>query len=549
MGSRTVGSTFITLLRLRVLKLRAVLLVNVGLVLLWSVSPIGAQSFLRMLSTEERLEQTPSSVAYYDINKHPSDLGAVHKNGWGPELYPYYESIMTSVYTTLFLTPTSSMQNPMDLWGNIKIPFLEQTEDSDDQGWRSPGTHALDAAYASLLGIPFNDTLPHGNTSFLLESSYLNLTCDYVTKDNMGDPPTIYYPSSVFKGVSGSFNGSEVPNGTWWGTCPHTALNCSDYTLQSKPWSVALDTFVDEYWERKMTRDPVSVNHSLAHFVGEQGIEANEATLLFEAKSNADPSGKSSTWHRYRTTCKVQQIYVESRVNCTKTPRVPDCAVVAQRPSTPPNPPGNITLLSFPRVFIQLSEKMPGLASGGGGTAADMALQYLYKEQVGAWLHVPLDEVPPALFGRRLSQLLNTFLGATQMMLAATAGPVPASSRVGTDDQVLDTVTEQLREYVRVSRPWVVACLASCLVLLASGLASVVLTHRARGPDVLGYVSSSVRESRHVEMPDEIRELDGLDASRLVQERRIRLGAVQAHGGSEALLVGIGDEVRVEKMK
>ncbi|RSM04366.1 hypothetical protein CDV31_010068 [Fusarium ambrosium] len=63
MGSRTVGATIITQFSLRIFNP-----LGICLLLIWSFSPLGAQSLLRMLGSRLDPKMEPSTIVYFDTN-------------------------------------------------------------------------------------------------------------------------------------------------------------------------------------------------------------------------------------------------------------------------------------------------------------------------------------------------------------------------------------------------------------------------------------------------------------------------------------------------
>lgn len=90
-----------------------------------------------------------------------------------------------------------------------------------------------------------------------------------------------------------------------------------------------------------------------------------------------------------------------------------------------------------------------------------------------------------------------------------------------------------------VSDGWATLCMTSCAALLAAGILSVVLAHWAQTPEILGYVSTVFRDSRHIELEAESDRLTGVELSKTVMEERIRYGLISEKGG-EKLRMGVG---------
>lgn len=159
MGSRTVGSTLVTLFTLRTVNLLAA-----GLLCVWVFSPLGAQAILRMLDSTPSVNPNPAVISYFDTRAPvPSWLAVTQGSDLadGP-IRPTLSTIAT-LYTCLVGTPKANKVDTMDLWGNVRIPFLVP---GADDAWREISNISADA-YSSLTGVPIH-YLGNGNATFSL---------------------------------------------------------------------------------------------------------------------------------------------------------------------------------------------------------------------------------------------------------------------------------------------------------------------------------------------------------------------------------------------
>ncbi|KAG8674097.1 hypothetical protein FPOAC1_000060 [Fusarium poae] len=198
-GSRTVGSTFTTQINLGKFNI-----LGLVLLLIWAFSPLGSQSVLRMLDSRLERVTTDSGVAYFStdaVSQLASDLPNTPESGEGQAISSGY---MKAMFTSLFITSVASKSDPMDLWGNVKIPNLAITII-----WCFSRRKSRKSSYLSLEC--YNLTM--SNTSFYIPWNWTN-------------PPTW-----------GEYE--QKLNGTWHGY--------NDTNLQT-PWAMAVDRFVDPYW-------------------------------------------------------------------------------------------------------------------------------------------------------------------------------------------------------------------------------------------------------------------------------------------------------------
>jgi hypothetical protein len=100
----------------------------------------------------------------------------------------------------------SVKQSSVDLWTNVKIPYVERMEHNASQSADTDGWYSLpDALYetASLVGIPIFD-LPRTahNCSFSIGASYRYLQCPTIIEQYAGDLPDSTSKWEGYKGES-----------------------------------------------------------------------------------------------------------------------------------------------------------------------------------------------------------------------------------------------------------------------------------------------------------------------------------------------------------
>lgn len=524
MGSRTVGSTVVTLLQLRFATLATGILL-----VLWSVSPLGAQAFLRMLSTETSIHYRTFELQYSGWN-----ASAQFTLRSQPEYYELYGPVIETIYSAVLISTSTFKSKPADIWGNIRIPafnYADSVSTGDD--WRIVHN---DTEYVSLLGIPVNNTIPVGNTTFSIESSHIELQCSPLNATRVYD--MVYKnASSIFdyEKLEGWTDDDLPSNGTWSGPC-------AAKTCRGANWSLAINRYIDQYWHDIVIYPP-NFNRISTAIIGTEDVSSGSTDLLFQAYVSSDL--KFHEFTRYSTSCNVRQLYVESRINCTKVGLLdePICAAAGQRPSQKPHPSSSISLLSFPVVFAEIAANLPRVSSTG---IPDLSLQYLFNPSGISMRFNTTQEMRAEDFGRRLSQLINTYIGAYQLRIAATDGFIIRNHLPGYD--VTTGGNEWSEDYIQVSKLWSLICAISCLVLLICGCMGVVVGHIAKGPDMLGCVTSSVRDSRYVRIPASDTTLDGMDLAREMKARQIRAGVLGPAKEDGAIVYGIGErELSVSK--
>lgn len=201
---------------------------------------------------------------------------------------------LAGLYTTVVLTPETSKLSTIDLWGNVKIPYLDSVDGPD---WMDVPQNLSIDGYSSLVGVPLTQIShlsPNISVSFSLESSYIQLQCSEVVANRTSGPDGPYkdkLESQMLHDAQTDFGGLfrtyELPNGTWHG------IPRNEETATS--WSLGLNRFVDPLWfggnkTDRYTEFGKDARSSRAAdlyrpnlFTNEGGIEAGPTDLLFQA--------------------------------------------------------------------------------------------------------------------------------------------------------------------------------------------------------------------------------------------------------------------------
>jgi hypothetical protein len=422
----------------------------------------------------------------------------------------------------------------MDLWGNVKIPNL----DLNDDGWHNVSSDPSPDSYSALVGVPITNVTT-GNTSFFLESSYLHLECYNMTGSNS----SFYIPFNWTDPVSwGEY--VPKPNGTWY--------ERNDTQLQT-PWPMAVDRFVDPYWAANLTQrfdffKGKSYYGRPAVFENETNLNVKPSKLLFlsEFKDAPHTSAKGFT-----AECNVLQRYVESRVYCSRvdlsTPQ--NCSVIAQRLSRRKHTTESITSLSWEIVWSRVSS-LPALM-GGAQEYADIMMQYLNNPDLNAVSNRVVGEdanlfksITSEQFGRRLAQVINTYLLVGQVYQTAMEADSSFNSNITVPVELGNLV-----EVYTVHWSWLALFFVSCVILLASGIISIVFAHLAIGPEILGYASSVVRDSKYIDLPLEAGRKEAFEVVKIMGQKRLRYGFMDSVAEDGQPLVGVGLETETGNIK
>lgn len=548
MGSRTVGGTIATQFQLHSLSL-----VAVALIFLWLLSPLGSQAVLRILSTGTKSITTPSNVTYVNT-RQPSYSGyTVFRDSWF--------SGFASLFSASLIASSDVKSGSMDIWGNVKIPYLSSLDSipEDSDGWRQIPQDTNTTIYSSIFGIPISG-LPAGNTTLNIESTYLELNCQNITS-NITRNGSNFYNSGLIS-TNGPFKSAQ------------------NVTAQT-PWAIGyLGADVTALLPPELYSSPKCLDclpddvTSMTFFPG---------LLVYQ-----DLEGVQNVTSVY---CTPSQVYVESTVVCNKEiGGTQTCAVTAQRLSTLPHMPTELTSFSFGQTITGLSALLPNATQQINHI--DLLQNYIVNPddttfiQSSQWpafspssnssnnesrfLNTSLKD-----FGNRFGQVMNAFLfgsfpNSTEFLTASSALPNNTSGRASSQTNLLSSIqnltatftvpaniTSQQEVYI-CHYSWLGAFVGAALAIPLAAIAAAILSRMTKARDYLGYVSSIVRESQYGGMPKGGVNMDGLERTRGLRNLRVRLGDVgDVERGFEigtgvALSVGqmaVGEEGATKKIE
>ncbi|EKD19548.1 hypothetical protein MBM_02785 [Drepanopeziza brunnea f. sp. 'multigermtubi' MB_m1] len=527
-GSRTVGGTIITQLRLR-----SISIVGLGLILVWLLSPLGSQSVLRILSTSTKpIVSTDFQISYLNL-RQASQASTPAFNEWF--------SSFAAMFTSAMLAPHAAKNSTMDPWGNVRIPLFSSLprNSSDTNGWRQVSNN-ITPVYTSLFGIPVSG-LPLGNSTFTIESSYTELTCSNRTSTLVRGADFFIDPGLI--SATGPFYSFQIVSDTTTWVMGYagddvTSLlpNATVQSLDSLPSDTTLQTFSPGF-------------------------------LLYQ-----DFTGTANVTSLY---CIPSQAYVESIVICSKSSLTTSatCAVTAQRNSVLAHMPTALTPFSLNATWLAITALLPFTTPSGNNI--DLIQNYLVNPNSNPYIESTpivsasslandnknntsesrfLNQVTLPEFSHRLTQILNTFLQGTlpsspsylkgDQQLSplasespsasasasksppATPPPASLSAQLSNAPATLTVpsthTTTSLQPTLTTSYTWLALYLLSTLATLLCALAAALIRRQCRARDSLPYVSSLCREV--LQPGGGGAALDGLERSRRCQGQRVRLG-------------------------
>jgi len=167
LGSRSLGSAFLSLIKLRILNNWVPLILSV-----WCLSPVGGQASLRAVYTE--ISYTNSSIGLHCLDNNNTTPIAVYASA-----AESYSPVINSLFVTALASSKGSKDGSQDMYGNLHVPMLEAvslapiTDDWYDLIDQTAPIHS------ALLGIPFSGVPNEPNTSFTVHTSYVFSSCTF----------------------------------------------------------------------------------------------------------------------------------------------------------------------------------------------------------------------------------------------------------------------------------------------------------------------------------------------------------------------------------
>ncbi|KAI9715449.1 MAG: hypothetical protein M1812_005925 [Candelaria pacifica] len=474
-GSRTFYSTLETHFRLRSFSFLAV-----GLIMLWTLSPLGGQASLRVLMVSDR--SSPFTEVLSHLSTNQTSVLADQNNA------DSYRFAVDSLYSASLLPSGSNGSSNMDMWGNVKVPMLESLGSIGVSSDSWLPVDESNTTYSSLVGIPITDLPRRGRATISIESSYFVFTCPVLTKISQDDN---------LKARLGPIHGGEQFSNIWGGRQAGFFLDTTTpfNRMNSAPQS----------------DDPIAPRKVIFGSLGPQ----NWTTIA---------------------NCSVQRSSVESFITCLDR----DCNVSKIRKSVQDNRPPSVTpfedLTTCTNLFKSFADATGSLPKFSS-TPTEQYMNDPLSANTAFFSNslVDLSTLRQDLFERRLSLLFNTYWQASLAPWYLTGGSARnLSLQQSTPTLQLNTVPATIilsTEIYHCKRIWLAILLLSSLTLFFCGIITAILHYHVLAPGILNHVSSLTRENPYTPLPPGGCSLDGFARTRLLRDLKVRVVDVKWREG------------------
>lgn len=447
---------------------------GVLIAVVWALSPVGGQSALRLLSTTPRPTDMP--IYYLPIEAASGTFLADQDSSVNG--FPSFGAI----YLSALRSSRNQQSSSTDLWGNIKIPDIDSlsiaTSPSDQDGWLQIDQTTA-SNYSSLLGIPVIDVPTIGNSTFTITSRYFAIECEGI---------------------------EYIKNYTDWN---------GPYATTQGSFKMSMNGFV----QNTTNYDPSA---SIMSFLVYSLAEVDAITSVTRANMSLGIRDVSS-----KIRCQDQSCRVEAMRHST----VP----VEERPMFEAKQQINL-LNNLPQADIFSTTAIPVT----GSQSTDQWLCNPETDFTILFQFVNLAKLDPQTFGKRFQVVYNTFwqatYGAQSLVGNLKQNLTAASTEISMAFNTTQAhVLQSERQMYVCHWTYVALLIITSLVLLAAGLATLILKHMTLAPDIFGYASSCIRDNPYAMLgPDAdggASHKDGLEQARVLRRVRVMIGDV--NGESE----------------
>lgn len=446
----------------------SVSVVGVALLFVWIVGNVSDQAILRVLSTGFQFSSSNTSFYYFDTSV---DRGLSIYSP--PGQIVTYGEIANSVFQAGVLSASVNLNYPSDIWGNVKIPILQDLNASlaDTNGWIPvPNSNV---SFTSLIGTPIAGILPDGNSTFPITTAYFYATCGnpvlYANKSDeiiwpeqnastcgINTPPTL---------LGGN---RKTSNGTVIGTC-------------------SIGSLMDNNWNES------------------ESSSSQLRPILFQNQAFTGISAFN---------CSVEYTTVESVVECAGL----NCSVTSIRPanaSTPSWISPLETCATAQNFYDQFAAACQPFQMTPLAPVSSPLEVYLMYNGLGTdyipQLNVDLASLSAADLSDRFTRVLNSFWtasfapsyvpgGMSTFNLSSLAGN-PGLTRAYPGIQGSTPVVKSTLVYV-CNYAWLGLLLFASAGFALLAVAATILKFRVAVPNVFAYTSSVMRKPPHLESRD-----------------------------------------------
>ncbi|KAH3919091.1 hypothetical protein HBH56_028680 [Parastagonospora nodorum] len=479
----------------RQITLRYWSIVGVFTVLIWLLSPVGGQSALRLLSTENQNISSIATVRYLDPGSATTSSleGASSMNS--------ARGTYTSIFLAALLSSSKYQDTSMDLWGNVKLPLYRDIEGDTTDEWKRVyrDEEGGNATYGSLIGVPTIGMPRDGYSNFTIKARQFDITC------SRNEIQSGLKNESLWANVTGTWGLMGDPSSPRIGEYPRPILSMS----------LAIDG--DTSSNYSVTACNVDYNYFEAR------VNCNGTSCGVGSMRKLDLFGDGYT----NDTDLVTRANIIRNL-MTVLPRVDNTDVSS------PSARGSTNAekwMADPTNFI-------------GATFDYVQLYKLDPDVFARRLTILWNTFHQSTFATTtLGGALPSNLTQTGLLVNPN-GFSPNITFNGTQARVI----QQTLPVYKTNWKWFAALLFSSLILLSAAYAGLAIRYMTLAPDIIGYASSMAMLNPYVPINTGGSTLYGLERSALLHDLPVRIGDVRPNEPVGTIAFAKADDGRVARL-
>ncbi|KAK1506649.1 hypothetical protein CTAM01_02981, partial [Colletotrichum tamarilloi] len=489
------------------------------LVVIWSLSPLGGQAALRVLTPRVEEISFLTTLPYLNntVVGFPSRYMAA---GMAGQQIPINALVLGSLGATDEVKNSST-----DTWGNIKIPMIEHFShypQVKSNEWVLLDQNQNEVVYSAIIGIPVANISRRHRSDFILETSYLKLDCTELRN----------FTGNISEAVDPKRKGCAEIDGLIGSTCNYKFKWGG---LATVPYPYGMQNASRSY--ERCTEPRVAARG--LHYWNYESYKGRGGYTLAK--------------------CSMTTSFVDVRVSCLGW----NCKAVAVRPSaSAPNVWQHTNRTFFDSCplelvgtwswFFKYFETIADSNTGGVGSTS-IIQSFLVDPDLGlnvsaAWSLPPIYEVGKELFSVRLGQLLNTYWWAmigTELLFLGHPENYDDLSRWdrGIDGDNYVIAKAQATVYVNVqvlryNKAWMTVLIVATLVLLLTTVLDFALSLKIWVPKLLMNISTLTRGNPNFDVPAGGGALPDEARAKLLANVKVRFGDAEGVDESHDLVIG-----------
>lgn len=489
------------------------------ILLLWSLSPLGGQSSLRLLAEANATAVTSQAMYFPNQDAESGIITGQSVN-------------QVSVIVASSISTADTLQNSsVDAWNHPKIPRLRQLElarvDNDQQHpWIDTQNDGANV-YTPLTGLSVVGLEADTVADFTIPYAYMYTDCKAHMRASAKEVKAFFDTEIV---LSKTGEKQIYPSG--W---PYASFS-------------SVTNKYDQLFNVSYLAPSTNFYYESSFFLVSPFTLANLSTsryVFYGTKDTSIAQGVSL----YK--CTLHDVELEASIVC----RSAACRTARLRRTNPPRPRFlhstsgsqpwklvgyDIYILPFIRYFPTLGGTVTPVSYhpidsyifGNPNMAGAPTSYFNARPAARNWSALPDEQV-----SQRLTEIFNTYWEASRWAETTMRADPFAISSINTTsgepfavlnlNKTIASVTRQELIY-KASLPWVLTLILCSGTLFMLGLVNVSVAMNTCMPDILGAVSSLTRDNPHVDLPAGGSGLDGMERTRLIKDMRVQLCDVQA---------------------